>query len=101
MSGKKATRIKPKPKQSKQPKSKPELKVISVNGYLDRVWVSYGQTIQVRDFEPAKVDVGMASDVQPGESVEDAYDRVAKIITKKIKVEMKALIQEKSKQRRK
>ena len=69
-------------------------------GFLDRVWMSYGQTIQVRDYEPSKVDVGMASDVAIDETVEEALDRVSAIIGVKIKGEIKELINAKNKKRR-
>jgi hypothetical protein len=57
----------------------------------DRVWVTFGQTVQINPYEPAKVDVGMASDVRSDETVEKAIARVEGIIEEEMRVQVRAL----------
>lgn len=63
----------------------------------DRVWLTFGQTIQVAQYEPAKVDIGMASDVKPDETPEEAIDRVAEIIQERVASEIRSLVSAKKK----
>jgi len=50
--------------------------VVTTPGLPDRVWASYGLTMNTGDFNSARIDSGMSSDVQEDESVEDAFLRI-------------------------
>jgi hypothetical protein len=41
----------------------------------DRVSAHVGFTIQLFQYEPLKVDAGLETDVRPGETLAQAYDR--------------------------
>ena len=45
-------------------------------GTADRVWFTYSAKCNLGNYESKDISAGMASDVLPDESVEDAFDRV-------------------------
>ncbi len=49
-------------------------------GSPDRVWFSDGLKLNLGDYQSASVDAGMSSDLKPGESVEEAFLRVRKVV---------------------
>jgi hypothetical protein len=67
----------------------------SVSGVRPRVWLIYSKTVQVNDYEPAKIDVGISDDVRDGESFDDAYKRLSVPLEKKITTEVKSLLKAK------
>ena len=54
------------------------------NGQPDRVHFSFGQTINLGNYESAKFDAGMSSDVGPDETVEQAQERVQEQVKRAI-----------------
>lgn len=42
----------------------------------ERVWFTLGSTISLGNYNSARVDMGMASDIRPGEDFDSAMDRV-------------------------
>lgn len=68
-----------------------EQKNKQLNGFADRISVTYGTTIQVRDYEPKHVSVTYSSDLQKGETPEEGYKRVADFVAKEIYKEEKEL----------
>ena len=42
----------------------------------DRVEVGFGKTLQLQKFEPIRLDISIASDVQPDETLAQAVTRV-------------------------
>ncbi len=56
----------------------------SVAGMADRVWFSCGLTLNLGNYESARVDAGMATDVRPGESLMDALLRCKDFVTHEI-----------------
>jgi len=53
-------------------------------GMPDRIWFSCGLTINIGNYESARVDAGMATDVQPGEKLTDALARCKAFVTHEI-----------------
>jgi hypothetical protein len=54
----------------------------------DRVEIAYDFTVNLGNFENVKIHIGYASDVQHGETVEEAYDRVDAFVTEKVTKEV-------------
>ena len=81
----------------KQRASPPESPLL---GQRDRVWVTFGQTIQVAQYEPAKVDIGMASDVRDDETPEKAIARISEIVQEEVGTQISSLVKAKRKKRR-
>jgi hypothetical protein len=54
---------------------------------VDRVRVSLGRTVNLGNFESYRVDVDLQSAVLDGETVTAAYDRVKKIVEKRLDAE--------------
>jgi hypothetical protein len=74
--------------------------VRALDGYRDRIHVSFGQKIQVHNFEPAEVSMGMSSDVQEDETVEDAVRRVSEVVEEFVAREVSALVKAKKNARK-
>jgi len=70
-----------------------------LDGYVDRVWLSYGQTIQVARYEPVNIHAGFATDVRSGEKPSEAFKRAEKVVVKRMKQEIKSLEKQKRKKR--
>ena len=51
---------------------------------FDRVRYSYGRTINTGNYESARIDVGMSSDVQPGETFNEAMDSIREKVVKEV-----------------
>ena len=51
----------------------------------DRVTYNYGLTINLGNFESAKIDFGMSTDVLPDETPEQALLRCRKVVNRAIK----------------
>jgi hypothetical protein len=49
--------------------------ILVVPGLPTRVWYSCGLTLSLRQYESARVDAGMSTDVEPGEEIAVAYER--------------------------
>jgi hypothetical protein len=49
--------------------------VVQANGSPDRVWVTYGEKVQFRDYSPTEVTGGYSSDVRLGETPDQALRR--------------------------
>jgi hypothetical protein len=50
----------------------------------DRITIGLGQTLQIKRFEPIRLDVTMESDVMPDETVEQALMRVEDVVDTKL-----------------
>ncbi len=50
----------------------------------DRVKVNYGKTINLGNFESLRIDVGVESDIKPGESKEKVVDKLISFCENKI-----------------
>ncbi len=57
---------------------------ITKKGAPDRVWFSDGVKMNLGDYQSASVDAGMSSDVRVGETVEQAFDRVRKVVEQQV-----------------
>jgi hypothetical protein len=53
-------------------------------GMPDRIWFSCGLTLNLGNYESARVDAGMATDVRSGESLFDALLRCKDFVTHEI-----------------
>jgi len=54
----------------------------------DRVEIAYDFTVNLGNFENVKVHIGYASDVQHGETLDEAYDRVDAFVSDKVSKEV-------------
>jgi hypothetical protein len=52
----------------------------SANGTPDRIYYSFGLTIQPQQFESVRFDIGMASDARANETPEETLLRIASFI---------------------
>ncbi len=66
--------------------------VDQITGMRPRVWMHYSNTYQIKQYEPAKVEIGISSDVEDGESFEDAFKRITEPLTKKMVIEANKII---------
>jgi hypothetical protein len=57
---------------------------MGAGGMADRVWFSCGLTLNLGNYESARVDAGMATDVRPGEELDDALLRCKDFVTHEI-----------------
>lgn len=57
----------------------------------DRVWFTYGLTVNLGNYNSVKFDAGMASDVRPGETPQQAIDRCRKVADAEIERENQRL----------
>lgn len=58
----------------------PRAGVVAIAGCPDRVWYSFGLTLQPVQFESVRFDIGHATDVRADETPEQALIRVAEYI---------------------
>jgi hypothetical protein len=65
--------------------------VLRVAGMPDRVWVSCGLTVNLGDYESARMDAGLSSDLRSGESAKDAYERCWKAAEDEVKRQANAV----------
>ena len=49
--------------------------ILRIEGMYDRAWVTYGESVQFVQFESTRVDAGYATDVRPGETSQQAFER--------------------------
>ena len=54
----------------------------------DRVEIAYDFTVNLGNFENVKVHIGYASDVQKGETLDEAYARVDDFVSTKVSKEV-------------
>lgn len=75
------------------PKKNPQMEksLIQRQGFNDRISVFCGKTLQLRAYEPTKVDIGYTSDVGADETVEEAYERVSSFVAKRLSKEVREL----------
>ena len=59
--------------------------VDTMHGFYPRVWVSLGQKIQVRDYEPVEIHFGYSVDLKGGDNVDNVVDGMIKFVKAKIK----------------
>ena len=59
----------------------------------DRVWFSSDVKINLGNYQSASVAAGMSTDVDPAETVEDAFKRCRLIVEKQIKAEATKICQ--------
>ena len=57
----------------------------------DRVHLSLGVKVQIKQFEPFDITAGIASDVMEGETLEEAQDRVEKAVMSYLEARFKAV----------
>ena len=65
--------------------------IITQHGYRDRIFLSFSKTVQVKEYEPANVQVSIGTDVLEGETYEDAFERITAPLSKKMIGEVKPL----------
>lgn len=58
-------------------------------GSPDRVWFSDGLKLNMGDYESVSVDAGMSSDVRPGETAAQAFERVRKQVQGEVAAQAK------------
>ena len=58
-------------------------------GTPDRVWFSDGLKMNLGDYQSADVNAGMSTDVRPGETAEQAFDRARKTVEAQVFAEAK------------
>ena len=51
---------------------------------FDRVRYSYGRTVNTGNYDSTRIDVGVSSDVQPGETFNEAMTRVREEVLKEV-----------------
>lgn len=56
---------------------------------MESITVSFGITLNTGNFESLRVDYGATLHVEPGETPEQAFDRVAEIVGKKFTEQVK------------
>ncbi len=52
----------------------------------DRIWFSYAVKCNLGNYESKDISAGMASDLRPDESVEDAFNRIQDQVVEQIDV---------------
>ena len=50
----------------------------------DRVWFSFAAKINIGNYESKDISLGMASDVLPDETVDDAFGRIQELVVAEI-----------------
>ena len=68
-----------------------------VDGYRDRIWISYGQKIQVSQYEPVSIQIGYATDIKTKEKISEAFIRAEKVVATRIRREINSLVKQKRK----
>ncbi len=59
--------------------------VDTMHGFYPRVWVSLGQKIQVKDYEPVEMQFGYSVDLKGGDNKDEVVDDMIKFVKAKIK----------------
>lgn len=54
----------------------------------DRVWFTAGLTINMGDYNSARVDAGMATTVRKGETPEQAYERIREFVVVEVETQI-------------
>jgi hypothetical protein len=58
--------------------------ILATSGMPDRIWYSCGLTLNLGNYESARVDAGMATDLHHGESLDDALQRCKDFVTHEV-----------------
>lgn len=71
--------------------------VIQKEGYLPRVWVSVEKKIQIQEYEPISLQVGLSIDVEKDETIQEVFDKCFYEVKKAIIPQVKQLYKIKNK----
>ena len=73
----------------------------STNEHGNRVWYSMGVTINLGNFESARLDVGAAMDVSPGEDPDIVFSRCVEFVKEHLESQRELCMSSNLKQQRK